>query len=111
MEQLCPPTEVEDKLEKLVDHMLSEHQTSDKQNSSLKESTAATSGEANKNSDIDFHNDAFEMQNLVSSVFSKRIEACVDSTLTNMKNVVIFLIFWEKNGFALPSICIITALY
>ncbi|KMT06246.1 hypothetical protein BVRB_7g161720 [Beta vulgaris subsp. vulgaris] len=88
MEQLCPPTEVEDKLEKLVDHMLSEHQTSDKQNSSLKESTAATSGEANKNSDIDFHNDAFEMQNLVSSVFSKRIEACVDSTLTNMKNVV-----------------------
>lgn len=87
-EKSHPPTEEKDKLVKLADHFLGNHQTSEKQNSSFKESTAATSGEATKNADIDLSNDYFEMHNLGLSVLSKRNEACNESTLTKMRKVV-----------------------
>ncbi|KAL2933236.1 TSL-kinase interacting protein 1 [Bienertia sinuspersici] len=87
-EQSLPPTEEKDRLAKLVSHILSNHQTLEKQNNSFEESTAAIiSGEANKNVDVDFQNKVFMMPSLGSNALTKRNEACEKSVLTNMEEV------------------------
>lgn len=77
-------------LDKVADHFLGNHQISEKQNSSIKELAAATSGVVNKNNVVDFSNDVFETHNTGPSVVSKRNEACDGKS--SKKNV----------GFAVP---------
>lgn len=87
-EQLLPPMEENDKLEKFVNHIYSNHQASDIHNNSLQVSKAAISGEVTKNVDFDLHSGVLEMQNLGSSALLKRNEAFDESTVTNVKKVV-----------------------
>ncbi|KNA22480.1 hypothetical protein SOVF_033850 isoform A [Spinacia oleracea] len=75
-EQLLLPTGETNMLDKVADHFLGNHQISEKQNSSIKELAAATSGVVNKNNVVDFSNDVFETHNTGPSVVSKRNEAC-----------------------------------
>ncbi|XP_021774528.1 TSL-kinase interacting protein 1-like isoform X3 [Chenopodium quinoa] len=87
-EQSLPQIEKKSNLEILADHFLGDQQILETKKRALKESAVATSGEANKNADVELSNDIFEMHNLGSSVLSKKNEPCDESNFTKFETFV-----------------------